>query len=301
MVAHTLATVSDVRNWLATTSYSSSWTGDAATLLRLLEQSTREIEAYCGNAGKFGPVTQTVDFDEGNGTLLDDPRLVNWDGTRPSRGPLPWVISISSMTLYTGTDRTSSTALVQGTDYLLTPYISPTFRRPYTGMKWKDSGDTDPWGETGQKVLAIAGEWGWYDDTFSTTTLDGAITDAAATSFDVASAALISAGHTLLVGTERIYVESVSSNTLTVERGVAGSTAATHLTGATVSRYSYPAAVKQACLDLTRLGWVDRTGGLVDEVSIAGAEYSRPQHEKRAILSDIDSFATHSQNQGITF
>ena len=305
MVAHTLATEAQFRNWLATTAYSSSWTGDAATIRRLLEQSTRDIEAYCGNSGTFGPWTATIDWDEGDGPLYADPRPVNWDGTRNSMSRFPWLISVTSATLYNGTDRASSDALVEGTDYLLTPY-SPLplgLDAPYTGMKYKDTGsNNDPWQTgTGQKVLAIAAEWGWQNKKTDDTTLDGAITSTSAKTFDVVSSTNLSAGMTILVDSERMYIESISSNTLTVERGAAGTTAATHLTGVTVSFYYYPAAVTQCCLDLTRLAWVDRTGGLQDEITVGGNTISTPQNEKRAVLHDIDSYATHSYNQGVTF
>ena len=84
MTEHTLASAALFRDWLATTSYSSSWTGDAATIRRLLEESTRDILAYCGDAGAFGPITATLDYDLGDGVLYDDPRPKIWDGTHLS-------------------------------------------------------------------------------------------------------------------------------------------------------------------------------------------------------------------------
>ena len=98
-----------------------------------------------------------------------------------------------------------------------------------------------------------------------------------------------------------MYIESISSNTLTVERGVAGSTAATHSSSDQVYFYTYPAAVTQACLDLTRLAWIDRTGGLQDEVTVGGATISTVQDERRTVLHGIDSYATHTANMGVTF
>ncbi len=81
-------------------------------------------------------------------------------------------------------------------------------------------------------------------------------------------------GETISVGTERMFVESVTGSTVTVirafdgtvlashltgvpiyaprtlvvERGACGSTAATHLTGATVERWKRPPLLKQAAL-----------------------------------------------------
>tara|TARA_R110000824_G_scaffold53298_1_gene147658 strand:- start:1226 stop:2140 length:915 start_codon:yes stop_codon:yes gene_type:complete len=304
MVAHTLASESQFRDWLATTSYSSSWTGDAATIRRLLEQSTREIEAYCGNNGSFGPVTATLDFDEGSGPLFSDRRNYKWDGTYPSKMSMPWLLSVTTATLYSGTDRATSSTLTEDTDYVLTPYsgFPPAFDSPYTGMKYKETGSaTNPFNEKGQKVLAIAGSWGWANSKAVDTTINAAITSTTALTFTVASAANLSAGQTILIDTEQLYIESISSTTLTVERGVSGTTAATHVDASDIYIYKYPAAITQCCLDLTRISWTERVGGLQDEISVAGGTISAPQSEKRSILHDIDSYATHSANSGVVF
>lgn len=305
MVAYTLASETQFRNWLATTSYSSSWTGDAASIRRLLEQSTSEIMAYCKNQGSFGPTTATLDWDLGDGAIFSDPRNVNWDGSRNRITGLPWIISVSSATLYSGTDRSSSTTLVEDTDYLLYPYsgfppgVTPS---PYYGLKYKDQGsNNNPFNETGQKVLTITAEYGWGSLTTSDTTLSAAVSDTTTKTVSVTSAANLSAAQTILVGTERMYIESISSNDLTVERGVAGSTAATHSDTDQLYFYTYPAAITQTCLDLTRLAWVDRSGGLTDDVTVGGNTISTPQFEKTQVLHDIDSFATHSSTSGVVF
>lgn len=304
MPAHTLATESQLRNWIATTSYSSSWTSDSASIRRLLEVATREIEAYCGNQGSFGPTySTTLEFDEGSGNLLDDPRPVLWNGTRASKMPLPWLISVSSATLYSGTARTSSTALVEDTDYVLTPYsgFPPAFDAPYIGMKYKDgSSNTNPFSESGLKVLAIAGTWGWSTQTVSDTTLNGSINSTTKT-IVVADAANLSAAQTILVNSEAIYIESISSNTLTVERSVSGTTAASHSSSDQVYYFTYPPTITQTCLQLSTNMWVDRVGGLQDEITIAGAEFSSVQNERRNILKNIDSYATHGATAGVTF
>jgi hypothetical protein len=302
MVAHVLATVSNFRDWLATSTYSSSWSGDVATILRLLELSTLEIETYCGRQGRFGPVTATIEYDEGSGSLLDDPRPRLWDGARASRGGLPWLLSLSSATVYSGTDRATSSALVENTDYLLTPYTETFVDQPYNGLKLKDAGAaTNPWGETGQKVLSLTGEWGWQTSTATPTTIDANITTTTATTISVASITSISEGHTLLIDTERLFVSGISGTTLTVERGVAGSTAATHTSGADVATYIYPPTATQAALSLTRIRWRDRDGGLTEEVSAEGIVLTRPTVERRAVLADCDPFASHSWNQGVIF
>lgn len=101
--------------------------------------------------------------------------------------------------------------------------------------------------------VQIAGLWG-YGDGESATPYGASVTttaeelDASETGVDVTSATNIQAGHTILVESEQLYVESKSSNTLTVVRGVNGTTAATHATAKSVYVYRYPRNIRRACL-----------------------------------------------------
>jgi len=70
--------------------------------------------------------------------------------------------------------------------------------------------------------------------TLVATTLNGAITDATATSVTVTSATPLRADQQIMVGSEKMTVSSISSNTLTVARGAGGTTAATHSDGASI-------------------------------------------------------------------
>ena len=72
--------------------------------------------------------------------------------------------------------------------------------------------------------------------------------DATETDVDVSSRTDVEAGHTILIGAEQMYVQSYSTNTLTVVRGVNGTTAATHSTAAAISVYQYPSPVGEATL-----------------------------------------------------
>jgi hypothetical protein len=113
--------------------------------------------------------------------------------------------------------------------------------------------------------------------TSTTATLTGAVTDEeSATTIPVSSGALVNAGEMILVGSERMFVEDVVGNNLivqrateasvlaahstsdvvyaprvcTITRGVAGTTAATHLTASALSRNKPPASVVEANLAL---------------------------------------------------
>ena len=58
-----------------------------------------------------------------------------------------------------------------------------------------------------------------------------------------------------MIGTEQLYVQAVSTNTLTVRRGVNGTTAATASNGATVNIYEYPEPITWATLVLAMRHW----------------------------------------------
>ena len=73
--------------------------------------------------------------------------------------------------------------------------------------------------------------------TLITTTLNGAISDATATSVTVTSATTLRANQVITVGSEEMSISSISSNTLTVSRGANSTTAATHSYGADVLIY----------------------------------------------------------------
>lgn len=77
----------------------------------------------------------------------------------------------------------------------------------------------------------------WLHDTMSSraTTLAEAV-DIGETGIDVTDGSLFKEGDVLRVGTELLYVSSVSSNTLTVIKGYAGTSDAAHDSGAAITR-----------------------------------------------------------------
>ena len=55
-------------------------------------------------------------------------------------------------------------------------------------------------------------------------------------------------GHTVLMGTEQMFVSSASGTRFTVIRAVNGSTGASHGSGDTIEVYEYPAPIREAAL-----------------------------------------------------
>lgn len=75
-----------------------------------------------------------------------------------------------------------------------------------------------------------------FADNLSVGALGAAIPDTTGTSVTMTAGHSVAAFDTLTIDSETLYVTAVSTNTLTVIRGWAGSTAATHSNGATVTR-----------------------------------------------------------------
>ena len=301
---HTYATADDLRDYLAGTKYSSGWTADAATLRRVLEGASDRIDLYCG-AGSFGPVTATYAFDIGSGNLRDSvqPFMVGGrNAIRTTSEMVPiirltdWLISATTVTAYDGTARDNNTVLTAGynADYFLMPYNSS----PKTILKLNE--DTADTLDAGQQTLTILGEWGYTNDTILVTTAD-AVASTTATSVSVSSAANFGPAQTVLIDSEQMYITSISGNTLTVERGVNGTTAATHSGGANASRYDYPPLIVQACLDIGKIMFRNRDMGSAGTIGGGTESMTTSESEIRSVLMTIADYRATGTSRGVIF
>lgn len=301
---HTYATADDLRDYLAGTTYSSGWTADAATLRRVLEGASDRIDLYCGG-GTFGPVTATYAFDIGSGNLRDSvqPFMVGGrNAIRTTSEMVPiirltdWLISATTVTAYDGTARDNNTVLTAGynADYFLMPYNSS----PKTILKLNE--DTADTLDAGQQTLTILGEWGYTNDTILVTTAD-AVASTTATSVSVSSAANFGPAQTVLIDSEQMYITSISGNTLTVERGVNGTTAATHSGGANASRYDYPPLIVQACLDIGKIMFRNRDMGSAGTIGGGAESMTTSESEIRSVLMTIADYRATGTSRGVIF
>ena len=291
---HSYASIDDLRDYLAGTTYSSGWTSDATILRRIVESASSRIDNYVGMQS-FGPRTETHHFDIGSGTLRDTPQtlvpsystvLIGEKDFYLSAIPLDsWLVSITSVTSYKQTDRSSSETLTEGynNDYWLEPYNST----PTTRLKLNE--DSDKSFHAGQQTLAVVATWGYADDTVNETTAD-AIASTTATSVSVSSASSLGIAQTILIDSEQLYITGISGNTLTVERGVNGTTAATHSGGATLYSYEYNPIVVQACLDLSKVFFRDRDMGTTMTIGSGTEGVTRSDFDATSILSTLDEF-----------
>ena len=301
---HTYATADDLRDYLAGTSYSSGWTSDAGSIRRILEAASRRIDDYCGG-GTFGPLTETRYYDIGTGSLRNSPQYqtvsisddIKTSMSTPGVVPLDaWIVSPTTVTAYGATDRATSETLTEGyaNDFFLMPYNST----PKTILKLNE--DTTKGFDAGQQTLSILAAWGYTSDTVSVTTAD-AISSTTATSASMASAANLGPAQTILIDSEQLYITAISGNTLTVERGVNGSTAATHSGGAAVVRYDYPELVVQACLDLSKIVFRDRDLGAATTIGSGEASITSAAGEINSILMTLESYRVTGTSNGMFF
>ena len=294
-IYHTYGNVYDFKAYLGGTDHVTDWTTDETPVLRVLESASKRIDSYMGRS--FGARTETHSFDLGQGALRDDSLVPNgdmiefpdyWTTRLQSTGILgldDWLITATTVTSYEGTDRPSSATLTEGigNDFLLMPYNTS----PKSKMKLVENTLKNLY--SGQQTLTILGQWGWQNDTESISTVD-AIGSSSTTTVTVTSGSTTYVGDTILVGTEQMYVTNVDGNTLTVIRGVNGTTSATHSGGATYYRYKYPADVVQACLDIARTYWRSRDVGQSQILGTNEMQMTYPQNEERMILKKLDHY-----------
>lgn len=303
---HTYASIDDLRDYLAGTTYSSGWTSDAIILRRILETASLRIDDYVGMQS-FGARTDTKYFDIGTGSSRDTVQLYEYAGNNTDIGvgdrlvqsiPLgAWLVSPSTVTSYSGTDRTTSETLTEGynNDFFLTPYNST----PKIELKMNE--DTAKALNAGQQTLSIAGTWGYSNDTTGELTTTGAITSTTVVSWGVNDASDLEVATTILVDSEQMYITGISSNTLTVERGVNGTTAATHTSGASVYTYIYPSDVVQACLDLGRIFFRDRDAGSTPTLGTGEQEVTKSNVDAKSVLKTLDGYRNTTTQSGVFF
>ena len=168
---------------------------------------------------------------------------------------IPDLAVISTLLEDTNFDGTFETGWATA-DYHLAPFnANPTaeaVHKPYTVIYVRDTSDgTQDAFLRGQRNYRIVGTWGYGAVTKDSGRTPSASWDATATALDVNGTSGIEMGWTILIDSEQMYVSSKGSGTgtsITVRRGVNGSTGATHAATAAINYYVYPAPVAEAVL-----------------------------------------------------
>jgi hypothetical protein len=202
-------------------------TRDDAAYRRVLEAVTEEIDNWCERTFRTYLATRVLTAKNAHDVHVPD------------------LLSITTLKTDLDGDGTFETTWTTG-DYRLEPRNAQVDRLPYREIETKRYSGTQffPLDDDGVQVV---GKWGYWESLEAPGVTLAEALDASETGVDVSSGSALDVLDTILVDSEQMYITAISTNTLTVVRGVNGTTAATHDNGATVYRYRYPAPVVEAC------------------------------------------------------
>ncbi len=139
--------------------------------------------------------------------------------------------------------------------------------RPYTQLLATGDGGRACF-PYGRGNVEVSGLWGWWQHLRRVSQVVGAAVDMGASTLMLsalqAGRAEIAAGHTLLIGDEQVYVRARDGETLTVDRGVNGTTAEAIPKDSPIDIHVYPAPVSEAALLIAARLWQGARGGVDD-------------------------------------
>lgn len=204
-------------------------------LFQLLLAVSEAIDLYCDR--HFYPFTTTryFDLDEGRQEVL-----------------VPDLIAVTTLKDDENQDATYENTWASTAYQLLPANAEPTKQigRPYTAIRVnKRSNDTTrSQFPPGQRVLEIAGKWGYreFKEDSKTDINNVAGYSATDTSLVVDLGSNFKEGQTIIIGSEQLLITSISTHTLTVTRGLNGTTAASIADNADVYILRWPAAIERA-------------------------------------------------------
>ena len=221
---NTYGNLSDLKTMLGI-----SGTTNDNELLRSMKMASRSIDAYCG---RYFYITSETRQYRGDGN-----RLFLYSD----------LLSVTTLTTLKSDRSTEKTFAT--TDYELFPLGDTVF--PKTWIELADDTTAGSFASGRRRGVQIAGLFGYgtglsatpYES--ATTTNDGSFNSTEAT-FTATAGANLNVGETILIDSEQMFVTGISSDTITVQRAMNGTTGASHSTGATVYVYKYPSAVTEA-------------------------------------------------------
>jgi len=208
-----------------------SGVSEDAALLRLLDAISRAIDNEC-NVHFYSQI---------------DTRFLDGNGQRSlwlSEDNDNDLISVTAILCDWNGDGVYETTLISQTDY----WLWPANETPKLRI------DLNPYGShflvfpAGRLRVQIQGLFGYSNET----ELTGATLNAAIAAGDTSvvltagDGLFVGVGETLVLDSEQVYVSGLSIDTLTLVRGINGTTAASHLILAPVSRRRYPREVELA-------------------------------------------------------
>ncbi len=214
-----------------------------ARLRAMLESVSRQIDGYCFR--HFYTLRATRLFDGCGAARLETPDLisVDEDGLRTDDDG-----DLAHETLW------------DAADYRLHPAnAAPTAgldgSRPHHAIIAVGRADGRRHFPRGLRSVRVSGEWGYRRaETPARETLQSAV-DSAASVIVLTERADIEVGCTLLIDDEQIYALAARGNAVSVLRGVNGSAAAPHASGASIAIRAFPPPVREAAFTQAARLW----------------------------------------------
>ena len=198
------------------------------------------------------------------------------------------LLSVTECKTDTSGDESYADSWTEGTDYVLEPRnaFPKTMLRLHLNEDSMDLGGRDT-----TAYFKITGNWGAGDMESATpwqaTSVTATVADATSTSLTLSATGTVNGGHTIRVESEQMFIESVSSTTATVVRGVNNTTAAAH-SGKAVTLAKYPAPVINACLWLASSYWREFASAGYESERIGDYSYVMAKDDRtRTILSRL--------------
>ena len=226
-----------------------SGSGYDGRLLALLEEASRLIDGYCNR--HFYVLNVSRQFE------------TRWRTAGQQQLVVPDLIGVRSVRVASGCHGLEENPPWRSASYRLFPLDAAPeqpWGRPYTRIAVEHVVPRQLGPGDCPTVVEISGRWGYRQVKESTGATLSAVAAPAAGTLTVSDGAGFSAGQTLGVGEEQVYVTAVAEKALSVERKVNGTEAVEHSVGTAIDVYRYPGPVVEACLQLAARLWHSRSG-----------------------------------------
>lgn len=239
---HVYASVNEFKARLQNPTDSVSWTDADAQLLSVLEAVSRRVDEFCDRSlhgSGFGPRTGINYYDPSGTSVLDlDDDL----------------LSVPTVTV-------DGTVFAENTDFYTEPYNTLPKRR----LRCHGLTSNNLFDAIAPRTITVEGIFGYSNDPrLSSATLAEDLDDSE-TAVDVSDGSVLSAGQTLLCGSEQMLITALTADTATVVRGANGTTAAIHPNASALYVYAYPAEVTDATLRVAHRRWRAMQSGLTGD------------------------------------
>lgn len=241
-VVNTYATLAELKQRLAISSGTSTYD---EMLWRLLHLASRMVDRRCGRRFFVATATKRFDIRDVAGFLVNDLIAVTQLAEdRDGDGVYESLRKPDGYTLY---PLDSEPEAAHGAPY----------RRVMCVMEDATDGFV-----IGQSRVKVTGQWGYRNHWLpsSATVRSSAPISVADKSFFVDDDSSLSAGQTIMLDMEQMFVRQVAANAVGVTRGINGTSAAGHSAGSAVKVMVHPAEVSEATLMIAVDRWLKRDG-----------------------------------------